>query len=123
MTPLHSRWFAALAGVALLALAIQGQADPRETLGAGDSIRVTVFQNPDLTTETRISERGTIMFPLIGEVALAGQTPTGGAVQIAEQIEAGQLHQESAGEPLREPSAQPAGVGARSGRPPRTICS
>jgi len=28
-----------------------------------------VFQNPDLTTETRISERGTIMFPLIGEVA------------------------------------------------------
>ena len=89
MTHLQSRWFPALAGVALLALAIQGQADPRETLGAGDSIRVTVFQNPDLTTETRISERGTIMFPLIGEVALAGQTPTGGAVQIAEQLKQG----------------------------------
>src|SRR5438309_3211756 len=89
MTHLQSRWFPATAGVALLALAIQGQADPRETLGAGDSIRVTVFQNPDLTTETRISERGTIMFPLIGEVALAGQTPTGGAVQIAEQLKQG----------------------------------
>jgi polysaccharide export outer membrane protein len=89
MTPRKLRWFAALAGVALLAFAIQGRAEPRETLGAGDSIRVTVFQNPDLTTETRISERGTIMFPLIGEVALAGQTPTGGAVQIAAQLKQG----------------------------------
>jgi len=89
MTHPQSRWFAALAGAALLAFAIQGQADSRETLGAGDSIRVTVFQNPDLTTETRISERGTIVFPLIGEVALAGQTPTGGAVQIAEQLKQG----------------------------------
>ena len=38
----------------------------RETLGEGDSVRITVFQNPDLTTETRISSRGTITFPLIG---------------------------------------------------------
>ncbi len=89
MTHLQSRWFAALAGVALLAFAIRGQADSRETLGAGDSIRVTVFQNPDLTTETRISERGTIVFPLIGEVALAGQTPTEGGVRIAAQLKQG----------------------------------
>jgi polysaccharide export outer membrane protein len=89
MTHLQSRWFAALAGVALLAFAIPGQADSRETLGAGDSIRVTVFQNPDLTTETRISERGTIVFPLIGEVALAGQTPTEGGVRIAAQLKDG----------------------------------
>ena len=89
MTHPQSRWFAALAGVALLASAIQGQADSRETLGAGDSIRVTVFQNPDLTTETRISERGTIVFPLIGEVALAGQTPTEGGVRIATQLKQG----------------------------------
>src|SRR5258706_5930930 len=33
------------------------QLQSRETLGEGDSIRITVFQNPDLTTETRISER------------------------------------------------------------------
>jgi len=89
MTHPQSRWFAAVAGVALLAFAIQGQADSRETLGAGDSIRVTVFQNPELTTETRISERGTIVFPLIGEVALAGQTPTEGGVRIAEQLKQG----------------------------------
>lgn len=89
MTHSQSRWFAALAGVALLALAIQGRADSRETLGAGDSIRVTVFQNPDLTTETRISERGTIMFPLVGEIALAGQTPAEGGARIAERLKQG----------------------------------
>jgi polysaccharide biosynthesis/export protein len=69
-----ARRFGALAGVALLAFAIQAQADSRETLGAGDSIRVTVFRDPDLTTQTRMSERDTILFPLIGEVALVGHT-------------------------------------------------
>ena len=31
-----------------------------QKLGAGDAVRVTVFQQPDLTTEARISEKGTI---------------------------------------------------------------
>src|SRR5712692_4678656 len=75
--PKAAGWFVALAGVALLAFAIQGQADSRETLGAGDTIRITVFQTPQLTTETRVSERGTIIFPLIGEAVLGGQTPAG----------------------------------------------
>ncbi|HET7201257.1 MAG TPA: polysaccharide export protein EpsE, partial [Burkholderiales bacterium] len=54
--------------------------------GEGDSIRITVFQNPDLTTETRISERGTITFPLIGEVELAGLTPAQAESRIARQL-------------------------------------
>lgn len=41
-------------------------------LGAGDSIRVQVFQNPDLTIEARVSEGGTISYPLIGSVKLGG---------------------------------------------------
>jgi polysaccharide export outer membrane protein len=41
-------------------------------LGAGDAIRVQVFQNPDLTIETRVSESGTITYPLIGSVELGG---------------------------------------------------
>lgn len=41
-------------------------------LGAGDTIRVNVFQNPDLTLETRVSENGTVTYPLIGEVKLGG---------------------------------------------------
>ena len=63
----------------------------RETLGEGDSVRVTVFQNPDLTTETRVSERGTISFPLIGEVALAGLTPAGAEARIARQLAEGKF--------------------------------
>jgi polysaccharide export outer membrane protein len=83
------RWLALLAAIALLGPAIQANAAPRETLGAGDTIRVTVFQNPDLTTEVRISERGTIVFPLIGEVVLGGMTPAGAGSRIATQLKQG----------------------------------
>ena len=31
-------------------------------LGSGDVIRITVFQNPDLALETRVSESGTITY-------------------------------------------------------------
>src|SRR5437879_4233185 len=91
MTPARgvSGWFIALTGAALVALVTQAYGAARETLGAGDTIRVTVFQNPDLTTETRISEQGTIVFPLIGEVTLAGQTPVGAGARIAEQLKQG----------------------------------
>ena len=41
-------------------------------LGAGDSIRIMVFQNPDLSVESRISDSGTITYPLIGAVELSG---------------------------------------------------
>ena len=80
---------AKLAAVALMAFATPCLADTRETLGAGDAIRITVFQNPDLTTETRISEQGTIVFPLIGEVALGGRTTAGAAARIAEKLKQG----------------------------------
>ena len=43
----------------LLALAGRRWAQA-EKLGVGDAVRVTVFQQPDLTTEARINERGTI---------------------------------------------------------------
>ena len=43
-------------------------------LGPGDVVKITVFQNPDLTTETRVSEVGTITFPLIGAVAAGGRS-------------------------------------------------
>jgi polysaccharide export outer membrane protein len=39
---------------------------PLEQLGLGDLVRVTVFRNPELTTEAKVSERGTILFPMIG---------------------------------------------------------
>ena len=47
-------------------------ADLDYRLGAGDIVRIQVFQNPDLTTETRVSESGSITYPLIGNVDVAG---------------------------------------------------
>lgn len=41
-------------------------------IGAGDMVRITVFQNPDLTLEVRVAESGIISFPLLGEVRLGG---------------------------------------------------
>lgn len=41
-------------------------------LGPGDAIRIMVFQNPDLTLESRVSESGTITYPLIGAVEIGG---------------------------------------------------
>jgi polysaccharide biosynthesis/export protein len=55
-------------------------------LGTGDVIKITVFQNPDLTLETKISELGNITFPLVGNVQLGGLTPTQAQDRIAKML-------------------------------------
>ena len=60
------RWFAALLClVVIIAASDKAFAQSRAVLGPGDSIRVTVFQSPDLTTEARISERGAQLLALV----------------------------------------------------------
>ena len=49
-----------------------GQDNLESPLGPGDILRIQVFQNPDLTTETRVSETGSITYPLIGAVEVGG---------------------------------------------------
>jgi polysaccharide export outer membrane protein len=41
-------------------------------LSAGDVVRISVYQNPDLTLEARISEAGVVSYPLLGNVRLGG---------------------------------------------------
>jgi polysaccharide export outer membrane protein len=41
-------------------------------LGVGDVLRVSVFQNPELTLETRLNDGGQISYPLLGSVRLGG---------------------------------------------------
>jgi polysaccharide export outer membrane protein len=62
-----------------------------ESLGMGDMVRITVFRNPDLTTEARVSERGTILFPMIGEVPVTGLTPSQAGSRIADKLKAGRF--------------------------------
>lgn len=58
-------------------------------LAAGDQIRITVFQNPDLSVETRLTEAGTITFPLIGTVNLRGLTTSQAERRIADALRDG----------------------------------
>ncbi|HUJ00404.1 MAG TPA: polysaccharide export protein EpsE [Usitatibacter sp.] len=62
-----------------------------DAIGAGDLVKITVFRNPDLTTETRVSERGTVFFPLIGEVHLGGMTPYQAGNAIAARLRVGRF--------------------------------
>jgi len=45
---------------------------PEYRLGAGDVVRIVVYQNPDLTLETRVSENGLVSYPLLGNVRIGG---------------------------------------------------
>lgn len=67
----------------------QPKAQPDYPLGAGDSLRIQVFQNPDLTIETRVSENGYITFPLIGAVELGGLSIGAAEKKIAGALEKG----------------------------------
>lgn len=61
-------------------------ADNDYRIGTGDVLRITVYGQPDLTTEVRVGESGTITFPLIGPVKLAGSTPAQGETEIAKRL-------------------------------------
>jgi polysaccharide export outer membrane protein len=58
-------------------------------LAAGDVIRISVYQSADLTLETRLTEAGTISYPLLGSVALAGLTVTDAEKRIADGLRNG----------------------------------
>lgn len=56
-------------------------------LGGGDTVYVSVYEQPDLTTTARISQDdGTIPFPLLGEVTIAGLSPEDAGSKIAKLL-------------------------------------
>ena len=58
-------------------------------LAAGDNIRILVFQNPDLTLDTRVSESGTITYPLAGTIGVGGLTLPEAERRIGAALKAG----------------------------------
>jgi len=78
---------ATAAAPAAAAAAAQATVDYR--LGAGDVVRITVYQNPDLTLETRITESGVVSYPLLGAVRLGGRTVTAAEQLLADGLRAG----------------------------------
>jgi polysaccharide export outer membrane protein len=59
------------------------------TLGTGDMVRITVYGNPDLTTETRVTATGTVSMPLVGEVKIEGASVPAAERSIAKLLEQG----------------------------------
>lgn len=60
-----------------------------DKLGPGDTVRIQVFQNPDLTLESRVQESGNITYPLIGSVKLAGLSVVEAEKNIAAALKSG----------------------------------
>jgi len=58
-------------------------------LTPGDVIKISVFKNPDLTLDVRVSEAGTIGFPLIGSVPVSGLTLPAAEQKIAQRLRDG----------------------------------
>ena len=79
---------AAQAQGAAPAAAAQRQASEYR-LGAGDALRINVYQNPDLTLETRITEAGVVSYPLLGPIRIGGQTVTAAEQLIADGLRNG----------------------------------
>jgi polysaccharide biosynthesis/export protein len=57
-------------------------------LGPGDSIKVQVYQSPDLTVEARVSESGVVNYPLVGRVNIGGLTIPDAENRIAQALKA-----------------------------------
>jgi len=66
-----------------------GTASAQYRLATGDVIRVTVFQNTDLTLEARVSETGVISYPLLGSVNIGGLTLPQAEKRIADGLRDG----------------------------------
>lgn len=81
--------------MAMCVLASMANAQVSYVMGAGDEIRLTVYNQPDLTTEGRISGDGTLEIPLIGSVKIAGRSTAEAARMIAEYYQRGDFLQDA----------------------------
>jgi polysaccharide export outer membrane protein len=76
-----------IAATLALAAGLAGAADV--VLGAGDVVKASVYGSPDLAVETRVSQNGTLTFPLLGEVQVGGLTTQQAEKKIGGLLEKG----------------------------------
>jgi polysaccharide export outer membrane protein len=58
-------------------------------LTAGDIVRISVFKNPELSLDARVSETGAISYPLVGSVQLTGLTLPAAERKIGQMLKDG----------------------------------
>jgi len=81
----YFKWMLAMAMSLVVGLAVAADIE----LGSGDTLRINVYGHPDLSLETRVSESGSITYPLIGEVKVSGLSPAAAQKKIAGMLERG----------------------------------
>jgi polysaccharide export outer membrane protein len=64
-------------------------AQPEYLLAPGDILKISVFKNPDLSLDVRVSESGVIGYPLIGAVPVNGLTLPAAEKKIASMLKDG----------------------------------
>jgi polysaccharide export outer membrane protein len=69
--------------------AASAQAQPEYLLAPGDILKISVFKNPDLSLDVRVSESGTIGYPLIGSVPVKGLTLPAAESKVAQMLRDG----------------------------------
>lgn len=67
---------------------------PEYRIGPGDTIRIQVYQNPDLTLDARVTENGTITFPLVGILKIGDLTVAQAEGVIANALRGGRFIRE-----------------------------
>lgn len=82
-------------GVLICMAVANAHAQSRYLMGPGDEIRLTVYNQPDLTTEGQISGDGTMEIPLLGSVQLAGRSSADAARMIADHYVRGDFLQDA----------------------------
>jgi polysaccharide biosynthesis/export protein len=87
--PKLARAALAVLGAALLAVSIPARAQTSDAIGEGDTVRVTVFQNPDLSVESRVAADGSIPYPLLGQIKIGGLSTAAAGGRIADQLKRG----------------------------------
>lgn len=73
----------------MLALLAGGAAAFEVVLGTGDVLKASVYGSPDLAIEARVSDAGTITFPLLGQVSVGGLTIPAAEKKIGALLESG----------------------------------
>jgi polysaccharide biosynthesis/export protein len=64
-------------------------AEPEYLLTPGDILKISVFKNPDLSLDVRVSETGAIGYPLIGSVPVKGLSLQAAESKIAQMLRDG----------------------------------
>jgi polysaccharide biosynthesis/export protein len=78
-----------LSGWAMTPAIAQQSPQKQYLLVPGDILRIVVFKNPDLSLDVRVSEAGSIGYPLVGSVQVAGTTLPAAEHKISQMLKEG----------------------------------